>query len=72
MSEAVISQLFLRRLYFKEHGCSLKSYFRDPAARAMASDVLRSHAGVAVRSILFNTMEMMSAAVSLGALAHIP
>eukprot|EP00438_Fugacium_kawagutii_P035636 Skav208352 [mRNA] locus=scaffold1964:7400:9974:- [translate_table: standard] len=55
-----------RRSYFKEHGCSLKSYFGDPAARAMASDVLRSHAGVAVRSILFNTMEMMSAAVSLG------
>eukprot|EP00434_Breviolum_minutum_P021490 symbB.v1.2.018963.t2/scaffold1533.1/size113312/6 len=41
-------------------------YFKNKEARAIGSEVLRSHAGVAVRSILFNTMEMLSAAVSLG------
>jgi len=55
-----------RRGYFKENGCSLLMYFKNKEARAIGSEVLRSHAGVAVRSILFNTMEMLSAAVSLG------
>lgn len=59
-----------RRGYFKENGCSLLMYFKNKEARAIGSEVLRSHAGVAVRSILFNTMEMLSAAVSLGYLVQ--
>lgn len=55
-----------KRGYFIPHGCSLKRYATDKDAAAVAYDAFRSHAGVAVRSILFNTMDMISPAISLG------
>ena len=55
-----------KRGYFVPHGCSLKRYATDKDAAAVAYEAFRSHAGVAVRSILFNTMDMISPAISLG------